>query len=44
MIPIKENTGKATSKVMMNIFNTHGSPEVTLSDRGRKLWNKVELL
>ncbi|KAK6313035.1 hypothetical protein J4Q44_G00163820 [Coregonus suidteri] len=24
----------------MDIFNTHGSPEVILSDRGRELWNK----
>ncbi|KAK6293247.1 hypothetical protein J4Q44_G00367480 [Coregonus suidteri] len=29
MIPIKDETGEATSKVMMNIFNTHGLDEWT---------------
>ncbi|KAK6312221.1 hypothetical protein J4Q44_G00178850 [Coregonus suidteri] len=33
----RDETGEATSKVMMDIFNTHGSPEVILSDRER--WN-----
>jgi hypothetical protein len=31
MIPIKDETGEATSKVIVDIFNTHGSPEVTSS-------------
>ncbi|KAM9407565.1 uncharacterized protein ACWYII_027446 isoform 1-T1 [Salvelinus alpinus] len=30
----QNETGKATSKAMVDIFNTHGSPEVTLSDQG----------
>jgi hypothetical protein len=37
MIPIKDKTGEATSKVMMDIFNTYGSPEVILIDQGREL-------
>ncbi|KAG5284480.1 hypothetical protein AALO_G00027180 [Alosa alosa] len=26
---------------MMDIFLTHGSPEVILTDRGREFWNRV---
>ncbi|KAK6302935.1 hypothetical protein J4Q44_G00272900 [Coregonus suidteri] len=37
----QDETGEATSKAMMDIFNTHGSPEVILSDRGHEHWNKV---
>jgi hypothetical protein len=44
MIPIKDETGEATSKAMMDIFNTHSSPEVILSDRGHERWNKVQML
>lgn len=44
MIPIKDQTGEATSKAMMDIFNAHSSPEVILSDRGCELWNKVRML
>ncbi|KAK6317854.1 hypothetical protein J4Q44_G00111450 [Coregonus suidteri] len=36
-----DETGEATSKVMVDIFNTHGSPEAILSDRGHERWNKV---
>ncbi|CDQ62475.1 unnamed protein product [Oncorhynchus mykiss] len=41
MIPIKDETGEATSKAMLDIFNTNASPEVILSDRGHEHWNKV---
>ncbi|KAK6302096.1 hypothetical protein J4Q44_G00281490 [Coregonus suidteri] len=40
-MPIKDETGEVTFKAMMDIFNTHGSPEVILSDRGHERWNKV---
>jgi hypothetical protein len=44
MIPIKDKSGEVTSKAMMDFFNTHGSPEVMLSDRGHERWNKVRML
>ncbi|XP_059918084.1 uncharacterized protein K02A2.6-like [Gadus macrocephalus] len=28
-------------QAMMDIFYTHGSPEVILTDQGREFWNKV---
>ncbi|KAK6326364.1 hypothetical protein J4Q44_G00020090 [Coregonus suidteri] len=41
-IPIKDEPVEATSKAMMDIFNTHSSPEVILSDRGHEHWNKTD--
>ena len=29
-------------QAMMDIFYTHGAPEVILTDQGREFWNKVE--
>ena len=31
-------------QAMMDIFYTHGAPEVILTDQGREFWNKVEYL
>ena len=31
-------------QAMMDIFWTHGAPEVILTDQGREFWNKVEYL
>jgi hypothetical protein len=31
-------------QAMMDIFYTHGSPEVILTDQGRELWIKVKYL
>jgi len=28
----------------MDIFYTHGAPEVILTDQGREFWNKVKYL
>ncbi|KAK6293548.1 hypothetical protein J4Q44_G00358740 [Coregonus suidteri] len=42
-IPIKDETGEATSKAMMDIFNTHGSPEVILSDPRFGEWTNQTL-
>ncbi|KAJ8381322.1 hypothetical protein SKAU_G00021000 [Synaphobranchus kaupii] len=40
-IPIKEKTAVATSQALMDMFYTHGAPEVVLTDQGREFWNKV---
>ncbi|KAJ8348856.1 hypothetical protein SKAU_G00274450 [Synaphobranchus kaupii] len=41
-IPIKEKTAVATSQALMDMFYTHGAPEVVLTDQGREFWNKVK--
>ncbi|KAJ8335463.1 hypothetical protein SKAU_G00388050 [Synaphobranchus kaupii] len=40
-IPIKEKMAVATSQALMDMFYTHGAPEVVLTDQGREFWNKV---
>ncbi|KAJ8412057.1 hypothetical protein AAFF_G00143240 [Aldrovandia affinis] len=40
-IPIQDKTAAATSQALMDIFHTHGAPEVILTDQGREFWNKV---
>ncbi|CAL8310688.1 unnamed protein product [Boreogadus saida] len=37
-------TEKEKDEAMMDIFYTHGAPEVILTDQGREFWNKVEYL
>jgi hypothetical protein len=48
MTLIKNETGEATFKTMMDIFNSHVSHEVSheviLSERGHERWNKVRML
>ncbi|XP_063049345.1 KRAB-A domain-containing protein 2-like [Engraulis encrasicolus] len=41
--PIKKKQALLTSEAMMDIFLTHGSPEVILTDRGREFWNHVNM-
>ncbi|KAJ8358342.1 hypothetical protein AAFF_G00013400 [Aldrovandia affinis] len=42
-IPIQDKTAAATSQALMDIFHTHGAPEVILTDQGREFWNKVNV-